>query len=65
MFFHQCFQYFDFLCQVQDEVQKNKQEYSRCVMRLTTDEARYNDLKSKGQYQGHPVKVISSSSRLG
>ncbi|XP_078328610.1 tyrosine-protein kinase Fer-like isoform X2 [Crassostrea virginica] len=45
---------------VQDEVQKNKQEYSRCVMRLTTDEARYNDLKSKG---GKPAKIEEAKVR--
>ncbi|XP_056003157.1 tyrosine-protein kinase Fer-like isoform X2 [Ostrea edulis] len=53
---------------VQEEVQKNKQEYGRCVMRLSTDEAKYNDLKSKGgkfaKVEEAKVKYQKSAARL-
>lgn len=53
---------------VQEEVQKNKQEYSRCVMRLTTDEAKYNDVKSKAvksaKIEEAKVKYQKSAGRL-
>ncbi|XP_062566100.1 tyrosine-protein kinase Fer-like [Saccostrea cucullata] len=53
---------------VQDEVQKNKQEYGHCVMRVTADEAKYNDIKSKGgkssKVEDSKVKYQKSAARL-
>ncbi|KAJ8311740.1 hypothetical protein KUTeg_011095 [Tegillarca granosa] len=46
--------------QVQDEVQKQKQEYSKAVERLKGDKAKYNDLQLKGK----PAKVEDAKNRF-